>query len=147
MKIVSGGQTGADRAALEVAQEFGLETGGYAPKGYLTEDGPDLTLRQFGLREHVLPEYPPRTRMNIRFSDGTAVFGHTTSLGTRYTIRMCIQLGKPYICNPTAKELSAFIAEHDIKTLNVAGNRASKNAGVTGQVKDVLTETFRRRGL
>lgn len=65
-QIISGGQTGVDQLGLEVAKQLGIPTGGVAPKGYLTETGPDLTLRDhYGLREHESAHYSPRTRANI----------------------------------------------------------------------------------
>lgn len=72
MKIVSGGQTGADQVALEVAYYLGLETGGIAPKGYLTEKGSNLELKtKYKLVENHTKDYQVRTKQNVENSDGT----------------------------------------------------------------------------
>jgi hypothetical protein len=126
MKIISGGQTGIDRLGLETARACGLPTGGYAPKDYRTENGPDPSLRQFGLIETASSSCTPRTIANIRASDGTVLFGDTTSRGSADTIKFCIAHRRPYIENPTAHQLLEFIYAHNIRVLNVAGNRASR---------------------
>lgn len=139
MKVISGGQTGADQGALEAAVELGLLTGGTAPKGYLTEDGPNLTLRDaYGLTEHKSPSYAPRTRANVANSDGTVLYGKTTSPGCAMTIEFCEELNKPYIKNPTQTDLREWLQIHRIHTLNVAGNRESKNPGIQAGVKALL---------
>ena len=74
-KIVSGGQTGADQAGLLAARAAGIETGGWAPEGWDTEDGPAPWLEDFGLTECTVAGYPARTEANARDSDGTAWFG------------------------------------------------------------------------
>src|SRR5262245_51361441 len=70
-KIVSGGQTGVDRAALDVALELGIPCGGWCPKGRLAEDGP--IPERYPLKETTLRVYPQRTEWNVRDSDGTLV--------------------------------------------------------------------------
>jgi len=143
MKIISGGQTGVDRIGLETAKCMGLETGGTAPKGFLTELGPDLTLKEFGLVEHRSSSYDPRTIQNVRDSEGTVLFGNTHSTGTANTIKYCIKYHKPYKENPTVDELLEFIRVNKIKVLNVAGNRASKLPKYsTTKIRWVLLCTF-----
>lgn len=144
MKIISGGQTGADRAALEIAKELGLETGGTAPRGYRTESGPDPSLKDFGLVESPSDQYPPRTWQNVSDSEGTVWFGKPVDpRGLLCTLRCTKEIGKPFIMNPSPTILKGFIKSFNICTLNVAGNRASVNPGVAQQVRDVLTEVFR----
>lgn len=141
-RIVSGGQTGIDQLGLEVAKALGIPTGGMAPKGYLTESGPDSILRYFGLTEHESAEYPPRTRANIIGSDGTVVFGKLTG-GTKLTVASCEKEKKPYLTNPTVGQLHVWLIEKNIKTLNVAGSRASKlKPGEIDQYRTVLTEAL-----
>jgi hypothetical protein len=100
-KIISGGQTGADRAGLEVGKALGIETGGFCPKGYLTENGPDLSLREFGLIEMKDTDYKKRTIKNVEVSDGTVIFGDTNtagklkSRGSVLTNNTAIKLNKP----------------------------------------------------
>ncbi|RYC70062.1 YpsA SLOG family protein [Spirosoma sordidisoli] len=124
-RIISGGQTGIDQLGLEVAKSLSIPTGGVAPKGFLTEDGPNTQLRDvYGLADHISADYPPRTKSNVQQSDGTVVFGELTG-GTKLTVDACQKAGKPHIINPTADALRVWLIEHQIKVLNVAGNRGS----------------------
>ena len=123
--VVSGGQTGVDQVALEVAQGLNLQTGGVAPRGWRTDDGPAPWLgTRYGLVEHaVSDQYGPRTRENVRLSDATVIFSKGKSPGSALTMRYCGDLGKPFLLNPTVSELQEFILRRGIKVLNVAGNR------------------------
>ena len=145
-KIISGGQTGADRGALEAGKKLGIETGGTAPKGYRTEKGSDYSLKNFGLIEHESFEYPPRTIKNIQDSDGTVWFGNTNSPGAKLTLSMVNKYDKKSITNPDTPEiLRNFIEFYNIKTLNVAGNRESKNPGIQKLVEEFLIKSFKRK--
>lgn len=127
-KIISGGQTGADRAGLEFAARYGIPTGGWAPKGWLTEKGPDLSLRDvFGLKECPVKGYPPRTRLNAADSDGTVWFGKGAhdSRGFGCTREAVLDANKPWLVNPSPGDLLFWVCQHNIRVLNVAGNRAS----------------------
>lgn len=127
LKIISGGQTGIDKLGLVIAKDLGLDTGGTAPKGYKTEDGPDFTLRDvFGLREHNSSAYPPRTEFNIQDSDCTLIFGDISEAGTKLTIQLCKNNRKPYLVNPTITEVVALRTRIKPEVINIAGNRASK---------------------
>lgn len=137
-KIISGGQTGADRAGLDAAVELGIPTGGTAPRHYMTENGPDLSLKALGLVESQFTGYSSRTKANVMDSDGTVVFGDVKSAGSRNTIIYCDQAHKPHKENPTALELAGWAIAYGIKTLNVAGNRASKNPKVYNLTKDTI---------
>ena len=131
-KIISGGQTGIDRMALGVAKSLGIPTGGTAPKGYKTEDGPDLELKTiFGLDESWSSSYNPRTIKNVQDSDGTILYGNMSSPGSKLTISVCKENEKKYICNPNPDELVEFIDDNKIEILNVAGNRMSKLSNIT----------------
>lgn len=140
-KIISGGQTGVDTIGLQVAKKLGIETGGTAPKGYLRErdiDTEDISL--YGLKEITSEEqsdytnrtgkkdpYTGRTELNVRNSDGTVYFAtEDDSAGKIATERSAKQWNKPFLLNPTAKQLRDWLDENNIKTLNVAGNRGSK---------------------
>jgi Circularly permutated YpsA SLOG family len=86
-KIISGGQTGVDRAALDVALELGIPCGGWCPKGRRAEDGaiPD----KYPVEENDSPEYPPRTARNVRAADGTLILTRgTPDRGTALTVRI-----------------------------------------------------------
>ena len=140
-KIISGGQTGVDTIGLQVAKELGIETGGTAPKGFLRERGVDSEdISSYGLTEITSEQqadytkrkgkrdpYTGRTELNVRNSDGTVYF-YTSSDSAGYTAtkRSADEWGKPFLANPTAKELADWIAKNNIKVLNVAGNRGSK---------------------
>lgn len=143
-RIISGGQTGADQGGLAGAQAVGLATGGTAPFGYRTDEGPARTLLRdrYGLAESRSWQYPPRTRANILDADGTALFGVATSPGTALTIALCHQLDKPCLVNPTAAELRAWVDAHGIATLNIAGNRERTNPGIYGRVFDLIVAAF-----
>lgn len=126
MKIISGGQSGIDRLALDIAHELGIETGGFAPRGYRTEDGPRPELgTKFGLLETSSHDYPPRTSLNVKHSDGTAWFGTGDSTGYECTLRAAKKHSKPWIENPSGDELEIWMQRNGILTLNVAGNRGS----------------------
>ena len=145
-RVISGGQTGADQAGLAVAKRLGIPTGGNMPKGWLTEEGPrpDLAVT-YGLEEAETPAYPERTERNVLASDGTVVFGDARSHGSMLTASLCRQIGKPCCMiplddNPTdaAARLRVWLNEHRIRTLNVAGNRASQAPGIAVFVTKVL---------
>jgi hypothetical protein len=147
LKVISGGQTGADRIGLEVAKSFKLPTGGMAPKGWMTENGPDPTLIAFGLEESTSARYTPRTIHNLQNSDGTVLFGNMASPGSLETIKGCIANGKPYITNPLPFELADWIQEKDIKVLNVAGNRGSKLDSLKqNAIRTTLYDAFKHLG-
>ncbi|MEM8603229.1 MAG: putative molybdenum carrier protein [Cyanobacteria bacterium P01_H01_bin.121] len=129
-KIISGGQYGADLAGLDAAQALGIPTGGTAPRGWRVQlpDGSESSnpaLVDYGLVEHQSRSYPPRTRANVRDSDGTVWFGYEHSGGGRLTLQTCTHLGKPSIINPTPEQLREWAIAKQIRILNVAGNRAS----------------------
>lgn len=144
-KIISGGQTGADQGGLEGALYLGLETGGWMPKGFLTEDGPRPDFEErYGLREHRSPKYPPRTAANVRDSQATAWFGRTGSPGFHCTRSACAKYGRPFRVIESAEALRAFVAEFNVVVLNVAGNRESKNPGLRDRVVNLIREAFAR---
>lgn len=141
-KIISGGQTGADQAALYTARMLNIPTGGMAPKGWITEDGPEPALESYGLIQSDFNDYKPRTIQNVQDSDGTVIFGDIQSSGSKLTMWTCIDNNKPYWVNPDGAMLREFVRYYKIKVLNVAGNRASKNPEVFKVVEKALTEAF-----
>ena len=144
-KIISGAQTGADRAGLDAALAIGLLTGGWIPKGCRTDDGPlspKLMLR-YNLQEHVSSAYPPRTEQNVRESGGTVLFGNMNSPGCALTLRLCVRHGKPYFTNPDSPAvLKAWVTDKGIGMLNVAGNRECTNPGIYKTTFLTLVEAF-----
>ncbi|GAB3715836.1 putative molybdenum carrier protein [Spirosoma flavus] len=142
-RIISGGQTGIDQLGLEVARSLGISTGGVAPKGYLTENGSDERLRDYGLTEHTSTKYPPRTRANVVQSDGTVIFGNVAG-GTKLTLDTCVQEGKPYLVNPTPEQLRTWLKEYQIRILNVAGSRGRNvTPEQLEQYRQILTKALR----
>jgi len=142
-KIIAGGQIKADQFGLEVGEELGIETGGTAPPGWMTSEGSQKEkLEGFGLVEgEADPKiYPKRTEKNVVDSDGTVLFGDETSKGSALTKRMAEKHGKAFIANPTSDELSAWLSDNNIETLNIAGNR-TLSEGVKG-MKDVLRKAL-----
>jgi hypothetical protein len=145
-RVISGGQTGADQAGLAVAKRLGIATGGCTPKSWLTEDGPRPDLASFyKLEEAATSAYPDRTERNVLASDSTVVFGDSGSRGSMLTALLCQRHGKPCRMIPldedsvaAAATLRSWLAEHRIRTLNIAGNRASQSPGIAPFVTAVL---------
>lgn len=137
-KIVSGGQTGADRAALEAARARGVPIAGWVPRGRWAEDGrvPDELVE---LRETESRDPAERTRRNVADSDGTLIVSHgALSGGTALTRATAEQTGKPCLwidLAARAPELArsdarAWLELHQVHVLNVAGARASEDVGI-----------------
>ncbi len=138
-KVVSGAQTGVDQVALEVAQELGYQTGGWAPWGYMTDVGPMPELqRKYGVLAHRLKGYRPRTMANVYDSDATVLFGDMTSVGCTCTREAILRYHKLSLENPTVSELQAWILEYTIRVLNVAGNRLRTNPAASAQARVIL---------
>jgi len=144
--VISGGQTGADQAGLHAARACGYRTGGMAPKDYRTDAGPmPELLKSFGLVESDHYAYGPRTWWNVHASTGTVWFGSTSSPGGVLTRGCCDQLTRPYLSNPeTPDVLRCWIVDHQITTLNVAGNRERTNQGIGARVEAFLMQALRR---
>ncbi len=130
LRIISGGQTGVDRAALDAAIELSLEHGGWCPKGRRAEDG--VIDSRYLLRETPSTEYIERTRRNVQDSDGTLIFNRgEPEGGTALTRQFAQEMEKPYLLiDPdrldTLDSVRQWLRERAIHTLNVAGPRASK---------------------
>ena len=145
-KIVSGGQTGVDRAALDVALELGVPCGGWCPLGRAAEDGP--IDQRYPLRESPSADYAQRTEWNVRDSDGTLVLTRgTPNGGTAQTIEVAARLEKPYLAldldtQPHASAVHAWASAYHITTLNVAGPRESKCPGISVQAAQFLRLVF-----
>jgi hypothetical protein len=150
-KLVSGGQTGVDRAALDVALDLGIPCGGWSPKGRLAEDGtiPDC----YPLKETPLPVYPQRTEWNVRDSEGTLVL--TTGRiagGTALTIELARRQKKPCLVVNLQDQLDvkiarAWIEANNIHVLNVAGPRESENRGIYSKAVEFLRQLLKSQGM
>jgi len=143
-RIVSGGQTGADRGALEAALEAGIETGGWCPKGRRAEDG--VIPARYRLRETESAAYKARTRANVRDSDGTLIIadGEPLSGGTAATRRAAERQGKPCLVVVASGGAEAqarvldWLENHLIAVLNVAGPRESNCPGIEASAKALI---------
>ena len=141
-RIVSGGQTGVDRAALDVARELGVPSGGWCPKGRTAEDG--VLAACYKMKETPTADYPLRTEWNVRDSDATLVLtrGEPTE-GTAFTIELARRLRKPSVVVDLAQQtnispLLDWISTHNIQTLNIAGPRESKCPGIYAEASKFL---------
>ena len=148
VKIVSGGQTGADQGALIAASAAGIETGGWAPKGWRTEDGPAPWLADFGLIECPEPGYRARTGANVRDSHFTLWFGMPGTPGHVATIGACRALGRPFLEVEAGftrpRHVVEWLATYpSLDVLNCAGNRESLDPGIGDWVGAFLTRVFR----
>jgi len=147
-KIVSGGQSGADRAGLDWAIANGIPHQGWCPAQRRAEDGPISNI--YRLRETPATGYITRTRWNVRDSDATVIFSIAAELtgGSRATRRIANSLSKPCLhlsqvgTAEPAQRLREFVDEYFVAILNIAGPRSSGEANVGEFVMDVLDAAF-----
>lgn len=147
-KVISGGQTGVDRAGLDAAMKAGIPIGGYCPKGRLAEDG--VISEKYPLTELESPESYYRTEQNVIHSDGTLILNKgELSQGTKLTNFFAVQYGKPClivqldaerIIDPS--QVIRWIDGQLITTLNIAGPRESKFPGIYQQAYLYLEKAF-----
>ena len=151
VKIVSGGQTGVDRGALEVAIALGLEFGGWAPHGWLAEDGTVPVQFQAKMQEHpamggMANDYRERTKANVRDSHATLILVDSLPLsgGTKLTVDTAVAMMKSHkviaMSATNAKDdalkwLRQFLGMSSALVLNVAGPRESKALGIQTRAK------------
>ena len=150
-KIISGGQTGADIAAIDAAIDNDFPYGGWVPKGRRTEAGP-LPLT-YAVREMDTRGYPKRTEQNILDADGTVICSHgRLSGGSALTRRIAKRQNKPWLhldladlsADQAADTLAEWIDRHGIEVLNVAGQSASKNERIHAATFAVIDSLLRR---
>lgn len=133
MKIISGGQTGVDRAALDVALKHGIDPGGWCPTGRLDEFGriPD----RYPVKELQAGGFTERTLRNVKDSDGTVIiYPGKLSGGTEQTVRFCLEQRRPHelidVSNVSTEKaahlIANFVRENEIDILNVAGPRQTE---------------------
>ena len=141
-KIISGGQTGVDRAALDVAQELGIPRGGWCPKGRRAEDG--TIAAKYPLTETPSEKYPQRTEWNVRDADGTLILTRGRPQGgTALALSLARRQEKPHLVvdlnqMPEPVKVREWISGQHIQVLNVAGPRASENEDIYAQAKEFL---------
>ncbi len=142
-KIVSGAQTGVDRAALDMALRSGISCGGWCPQGRRAEDG--VIPAYYPLKETETVDYRERTEKNVCHSDGTLILtqGILTG-GTALTEKLARQHGKPVLVVNLAAStedlcrVNDWLQFHRIEVLNVAGPRESNHPGIYRQAADFL---------
>lgn len=146
-RIVSGGQTGVDRAGLDAALYAGIPCGGWCPKGRRAEDGVIPIL--YPLEETPTDDYAERTLWNVRDSDGTLVLtlGEPTG-GTALTLDYADQLRRPSLLIDLSLEAGvsrarAWIDAERIHTLNIAGPRESGRPGIYAKARGYLDKLLR----
>jgi hypothetical protein len=146
--IVSGGQTGVDRAALDVAIAMGIGHGGWCPAGRLSEDG--SVPSRYDLRETDSGDYPVRTEQNVIDSDATLIlYEGRLKGGTLLTRRICTRLDKPHLVvridHHEPLIARRWLAGQRPQTLNVAGPRESTCPGISHRAMDFLLQVFEER--
>jgi predicted Rossmann fold nucleotide-binding protein DprA/Smf involved in DNA uptake len=147
-RIISGGQTGVDRAALDAALELGLEAGGWCPRGRRAEDG--KIPERYPLRETTSWKYPVRTRKNVLESDGTLILTRGKPRGgTALTATLAEEFKKPCRVVDLAghsgrvEDIRKWGRENAIQILNVAGPRESEAPGIYDQATRLLKKLLR----
>lgn len=149
-RVISGGQTGADRAALAAARSAGVPTGGWMPRGFLAHDGEHPEFAElYGMREAPGDHHPVRTALNVKESDATLRFAtNWDSPGEALTLALCERYRKPHLdvtpgVGPTPEEVAAWVVGTGVRVLNVAGNAESTSPGIQEWVEEFLGEVFR----
>jgi hypothetical protein len=149
-KIISGGQTGVDRGALDACLDLSFNCGGWCPAGRLAEDG--AIDKKYPLRETEENEYSARTIKNIEEADGTLIIApENFSGGTLFTYEIAKKKGKPVLVitpNPADNSLKIsaiieWLVSHSIKILNVAGPRESQWPGAWSKSKQLISQLLK----
>ncbi len=149
IRVISGGQTGVDMAALDAARQAGLPIGGWCPAGRLNEQGriPD----EYPLVETPSADSRQRTEWNVRDSDATLIISPfpVVSNGTAYTLMMIERHRKPFVVLDVERldetlipDLLDWLRANDVRVLNVAGPRESKVPGIYKRARAFLTALF-----
>jgi hypothetical protein len=142
-RVVSGGQTGVDRAALDAAQALGLAVGGWCARGRDAEDG--VLPARYPLRETPSRESAERTDWNVRDSDATLILHRGgLSAGTALAARLARRQGRPLLIRdlsapPDPAELARWLHANQVGTLNCAGPRESEAPGIQAQAQALLS--------
>lgn len=149
--IISGGQTGVDRAALDVALKLKMTCGGWCPKGRLAEDG--IIAQRYPLKESFSIKAEIRTELNVLDATGTLILikGDEMDKGTRFTIEICKMYNKPYLklnLNDQKENmlstLNIWKTKNNIDILNIAGPRESSSPGIYTPSYTILEYLFTR---
>ena len=144
-QVVAGGQTGVDRAALDVALELGIACGGWCPKGRRAEDG--SIPQSYPLKESPTANYAERTALNVKDSEGTLILSRGTLRGgTALTKTFAERYRRPCLVvdlrNATTQPIHDWLEANSIRVLNVAGPRESSQPGIARQAAAFLRTLF-----
>lgn len=154
MKVISGFQTGADIAGVKAAKKCGIETGGFIPKGWRTENGAKPHYKSlYNAVETETYNYKERTYQNVYISDCTIIFDYIKSTGSLFTKKCCEDLRKPYLYlvkndidnfNDCLIKITTFLQSinNDDIVINIAGNRESKAPNIEKIVYNILIKIF-----
>ena len=143
-KIISGGQTGVDRASLDAALEAGIEIGGWCPAGRDAEDGPIAEKYPLQTTDHL--DHTVRTENNVRDSDGTlAIYRQHLQGGTAYAVEMARHLGRPVLAididsPPPISTVVDWVNEHQLRVIHIGGERESTSPGIYTQAKSFVAD-------
>ena len=161
-KIISGAQTGVDQGALLFASRNGLRYGGFVPKGFKMEDGAkideEITTILREMIELKSSRYAVRTRKNVEAATATLLVSVNGKMGrgTELTKKICEEISKPHFVvdfmnragefsfPDVALDIDNWVVDNDVTTLNVAGSRESKNAGIQKATYDFLVQLWER---
>ncbi len=152
-KIISGGQTGADRGGLDAAERLGIPRGGWCPRGRRAENG--IIPRKYPLRETKATAYRVRTELNVLWADATLVFTYGPPAGgSRLTLELARRHRKPALhvdlagtcAAEAARRIRRWIGKLGVSILNVAGPREGSAAGIRRAVEEILVEAFKEGG-
>jgi hypothetical protein len=149
-RVISGGQTGVDQAALRAAKACGIPTGGFAPKGWQTETGPAPWLADYGLTQCPDSGYDARTKANVLAADATLVLTRDTiDRGTYLTSTLCTTYVKPFLTVNVGQTRPATVAfwlrDQEVGILNIAGPRESSCPGIGEMAETFFREVLRGR--
>ncbi len=145
-KVISGGQTGVDRAALDVALELGISCGGWCPRARMAEDGPIPD--RYPLMETATSDFAVRTELNVLHSEGTLIFSLGELSGGTLLTRQCAQHhAKPWLIShlddpDRPDDIGRWLSARRIKVLNVAGPRESQRPGFVYKAARKLLQTY-----
>ncbi|MFO7767698.1 MAG: putative molybdenum carrier protein [bacterium] len=152
-KIVTGGQTGVDRAALDAAEGLGLERGGWCPAGRRAQDGE--IPEGYPLEETPSREYEQRTEWNVRDSDATLILNRgPLDGGTLYTVNIAREMGRPHLIVQLEEmdgeereragqaRVRRWLEDEEVEVLNVAGPREQKRPGIYEEAAALLRVLF-----
>lgn len=151
-KIVSGGQTGVDSAALDVAKEYGITTGGWVPKGMLNEYN-EIINSEYNIQETPSSDVKQRTEWNVRDADATLIIYRTILTGgTEYTYQQVINNKKPYLLVNLSSlsifeavdKVSKWLSKLNGTILNIAGPRDSEDMNIYKDAKELLSAIIKK---